>query len=131
MTNQIAGYDFIELEGHPEVPRSQLTVLTRAGVDGFTIINEGMRGTPFVLRSKVDCQSMLAGEQSYRELCELIGDDPVEITWQDIDLELSYAVLDVKKVVLRALVGAVGGLNYPSLAWLECDWTLIAVDTEP
>jgi len=131
--NRIGTHEFIELEGNPETVKRQVMALVRAGVDGTTLVDEGRRGPPFTLRSKVDMPDLLEARAAYASYCELIGDDPVELVWQDLDLaseSLLVAVLNVTQEVCVPLAFASsGGLNPPSLGWLECTWTLIAIET--
>jgi hypothetical protein len=129
--NSIHTFQFIDLAGQPDPLKPQIQVVTRAGVDGVTLVNDGTRGTPFVLRSKVDQTSLATARQTFLSYRDLIGGAAVEAVWQDVDLFAEgtlFEVLDVRQVVLRKLAIGVGGFNPPSEAWLECDWTLIAVE---
>lgn len=126
--NQIGSFSFIELAGNPEKVKTQVGVMVRAGVDGVTLIDDAARGTPFMLRSKIDVRSMDDGRSLYSSYCGLIGANPVAITWQGVDLSNYFAVLGVTQAVLKAIVTGTGGLRPPSLAWLECDWQLIAIN---
>lgn len=131
--NQIGSFYFIELAGNPEAVKQQIALYTRSGVDGVTVVDDGARGTPFVLRSKVDCTSYSVGRATYLAYRQLIGASPVDMTWQDLELaseDVSFCVLNVTQQVLRPILVASGGLYPPSLAWLECDWTMIAVANE-
>ena len=134
LDHRIGQFEFLDLEGNPEQVKRQLTVLARAGVDGHTVVDEGRRGTPFVLRSRVDQQDLAAGRATYGAYAALIGGDPVQLVWQDLDLDgedFQVLVLDVVQSRLHALAwGSAGGLNPPSRAWLECDWTLLAIANE-
>ena len=131
--NQIDEFTFIDLAGMPDVVKNQVAVLERHGVDGTTIVKTGKRGAPFTLRSKVDAEDLAAGLQAFNDYTSLLDTDPetghpVDITYQDQDLStggLSFIVLDVKLAVLKAISGPSGGLNPPSRAWLECDWTIV------
>ncbi len=134
LQQRIGQFEFLDLVGNPEQVKRQIVALARAGVDGHTLIDEGSRGTPFPLISRVDQQHLEHGRATYRSYCELIGSEPVELVWQDLDMTLEsfqVAVLNVVQRNLHALAwGSAGGLHPPSLAWLECEWTLLAVATE-
>jgi hypothetical protein len=128
MQNSIGSFPFIDLAGPLGLPSSVIALLVRAGVDGQTLVDDGQRGEPFTLRSKLDVASMADGVNEFDGYRGLVGTDPVSLVYQDVDLDglASFSVLGVKMVQLKALVGAVGGLNPPSGAWLEADWTLVA-----
>jgi hypothetical protein len=135
LLQQIGEFEFLDLVGFPEQVKRQISAIPRAGVDGHTIIDEGSRGKPFTLTSRVDQQDLAQARATYAEYCTLIGDDPVELVWQNIDLSVEnflVVVLDVVPRAMHALAwGSAGGLHPPSLAWLECDWQLLALATEP
>jgi len=131
VSNQIDAFAFISLDGNPQALKKQLTPLARAGVDGTTLLDEGSRGRAFTLRSKVDQANVTTGWRTLQEYKDLIGTDPVDLIWNDAELSedtVQVAVLDVTLARLVALAGGTGGLNPPSLAWLECDWTLLPID---
>lgn len=130
VANSIAGNAFIDLAGFPIAESPQLTPYVRAGVDGVTVVDEGSRGTEFVIRSRGDQADIASAWDAYRGYLDLKGGDPVNIVFQDVplvDSGIQFVVLDVTPVKVHALGVAVGGVNPPSHAWLECDWKLIAV----
>ena len=66
---------------------------------------------------------------------ELVGGDPQDLIYQDLDLAsldgiAGFAVTDIGMPFIRAIGGGSGGLRPPSLAYLECDWTLVAIPNE-
>lgn len=129
LTNKIGTFEFFDLAGTPETLKQQIGLFTRAGVDGVTLVDDGQRGAPFTLRSRVDMESLAAGRAEYVAYCDSIGSDPVDVTWRGVALsaeETKFVVLDVRLVDLRGLAVSSGGLR-AGLAWLECDWVLIAV----
>ncbi len=127
----IGQFAFLDLMGNPEPVKRQIGALARAGVNGHTIIDDGERGRPFQLVSRVDQADLAQGRATFRQYCTLLGADPVDLVWQDLDLvteSYQVLVLDVAQRALHALAwGSVGGLHPPSLAWLECEWTLLAI----
>ncbi len=134
MENSIGGFQFIQLAGAIRLPTQAIMVLTRAGVDGVTLVDDGNRGQPFVLRSMVDAADLAVAVDEYANYAASVGgrDDgdqaDVAMILNDVDVG-SYAklhVLDVNLVECRPLRGATGGLNPPSDAWLVADWTLLA-----
>lgn len=131
MENRIGPFEFIDLAGNPDTVMPQIGLFVRSGVSGLTLVNDGVRGEPFVLRSKVDVETLAAARATYTFYTGLIGAEPQEIIWQDIDLSAEgtrFSVLKVKQVSCIPIDSATGGLFPPSLAWLECDWTLVAID---
>ena len=122
ITNQIGSYQFIDLAGNPQDVRRAIGLLARPGVPGVTLVDDAERGTPFVLRSKVDCLDFADCRARYRQYLALIGADPVNLVWQDLsyaDDSLLVAVLDVQLAVMKPLAfGSSGGLNPPSLGGL-------------
>lgn len=135
LQQKIGTFEFLDLVGNPEQVKRQIAALARAGVDGHTLIDEGSRGTPFTLLSRVDQEDFEAGRATYGEYCGLIGGDPVDLVWQDLEMTIpesfQVVVLNVVQRTLQALAwGSSGGLNPPSLAWLECEWYLLAIKVE-
>lgn len=129
-TNSIGNFSFIALLGDPMPPREQLEVAARAAVEGVTVTRTGKRGVPFRLRSMVDQESYTAARATYLQYVDLIRDNPQSLIQGGIDStsqQYKVQVLDVRAVRIGPLKSPVGGLNSPSLGWLECDWDLIAI----
>jgi len=134
--NRIGDFQFLALHGAPVGLSEQLLVLSRPSVDGVAIWKLGRRGRPFSLRSVVDATSFEAARAMHDRYLGLKGADPVDLVWSDIELtteKIMVAVLDVRPVPgrTRSMLTLVGGLNPPSLGWVECDWDLIAVGIAP
>lgn len=129
-TNSIGEFGFLSLIGHPPGIQQELELLQRPGVNGVGLWKTGFRGRPFRLRSLVDAQSKEDAREYYTLYCELIGADPVQLIYSDHDSEdegYRVAVLSVTPLDIRALANSAGGLNSPSLGWIECDWDLVSV----
>ena len=129
-TNYIGDFSFIALLGNREPPRQQLEIEARPSVDGLTIIRTGSRGTPFRLRSQVDAVSYNAAWTTFRQYLNLTNSDPVVLTQGGIvstSEGFKVQVLDVRPVRIGPIKTSSGGLNAPSLGWVECDWDLVAV----
>lgn len=129
-TNSIGNFAFIALHGDPAPPREQLEVSARPAVEGVTVTRTGKRGVPFRMRSQVDQASYETARATYRQYVDLIRDDPqVLIQGGVVSTSEFYKVqvLDVRAVRIGPIKSASGGLNSPSLGWLECDWDLIAI----
>jgi hypothetical protein len=128
--NYIGDFRFIALLGNREPPRQQLEIEARPSVDGLTIIRTGSRGTPFRLRSQVDAASYNAAWTTFRQYLNLTNSDPVVLTQGGIvstSEGFKVQVLDVRPVRIGPIKTSSGGLNAPSLGWVECDWDLVAV----
>ena len=134
LEQRIGQFEFLDLVGNPEQVKRKILALARAGVDGHAIIDEGSRGTPFTLTSRVDQRDLEHARATYVAYCTLIGGAPVELVWQGLDMTLEdfqVVVINVVPRDLHALAwGSAGGLHSPSLAWLECEWQLLAIAME-
>lgn len=134
MPDRIGTFEMRTLRGPaPETVRRSLELVARPGVDGLVAVRTGTRGRPFVMRSGVDAASLAAAAARWRDYQAAIGSDPIEIVWGGkswLDFNVRFLVLDVRLLRLTPIPsgGAVGGLNPPSLAWLECEWDLVPLD---
>lgn len=124
--NSIAGYQFLAIDGLPQGLREQVELVERQGLDGTAIWRTGRRGTRFTLTSKVDQPSLPAAFAAYNGYASLVAAGAVPLVWSGVSLGL-FDVLDVRLQDARAIRSATGGINPPSLAWLSCEWDLIAV----
>jgi hypothetical protein len=130
--NRIGTFTFISLMGQPLNLAEEVEVITRKGVDGIAASRTGTRGKQFTLRSSVDAPNKQQAREYVEQYRALIGADPVGLVWSDLDMaieEFYVLVLDVRPVEVTRLLSATTGLNPPSLGWVECDWDLIAIDS--
>jgi hypothetical protein len=130
MINSIGEFQFITVLGHPVGPREQPEVIARSGVDDVGVWRTGKRGEPFELVSQVDVASMDGARRLFKQYVDSIGQDPVVLIQDDYDYSAEgwkVVVLDVEERQRHAIISAVGGLNLPSLAFLECAWKLVAI----
>ena len=129
--NKIGPYAFITLRGQPDALKQRLEIVMRRGVNGVGLFRTGIRGEPFSLESAVDAASKAAARTYFRNYKQLIGADPVDLIWSDLELEtgggFQVAVLDVVPLDIRTLASSSGGLNPPSLGWIEARWKLIPI----
>jgi hypothetical protein len=131
MSASIGDHQFLKLSGNPEAIKERLVLLARPGVSGVAIWKTGQRGEPFTLRSIVDLQDGPSAWSTYLGYCQLIGQEPVDLTWAGMTLtteKTKVAVLAVRQVRLIGMLGAIGGINPPSNALLECEWHLVPVE---
>lgn len=129
----IGDFLFIALHGHPGLPKEQPQVVARGGVDGVGIWRTGVRGAPFQMISQVDMPSLNAAKTLFAAYAGWIAQDPVVLIQDDYDYSAQgwqVVVLDVELRQCHALVTSDGGINPPSLAYLEVAWTLQAVFAE-
>lgn len=134
LINSIGGEQFLTLEGQTERFRRQIEVIQRRGIDGVSIWNMGIRGTPFTLRSKVDAPNKNLARSKYVGYTAMIGNGVYDLFWSSLFMAtegIQVAVLDVRPVDIRRILTSSGGINPPSLGWCECDWDLIAIDMSP
>ena len=130
MLNLIGNFQFLALHGHPVPPKGQPQVLARPGVDGVGIWRTGERGVPFEMVSQVDMPDMATARRVFKLYVESIEQNPVPLIQDDYDYAaegFNVVVLDVQERQRHALATSTGGLNLPSLAYLEAAWVLIAV----
>lgn len=126
---KIGVHTFISLDGVPPVRQQQGQIIVRPGVDGNAFWLHGKRGTPFTLVSRVDCASKAAAMAKRYEYAELTFAGKQVLVWGDHALETEdgakVIVLDVRQRRVGELLVSSGGLNAPSLGYLECEWDLI------
>lgn len=128
--NSIGEFDFIALRGNANAPSQQIVVDQRIGVSGTELTQTGERGTPFTVLSQVDVLDLNAGRATYREYLALINGNVVVVVKDgesSMDGNWQAVVLEVRLRRLVAVSGSVGGLGEEVGAFLECEWTLIAI----
>ncbi len=126
-------YSFLSLRGQPDAVKQRLEILVRNGVAGVGLFQTGVRGAPFSLVSAVDAASFAVARALYSSYRTLIGANPIEITWSDLDIDsidaVEFAVLNVTPLVIQRIGNSSGGLNSPSNGWIEARWDLIPIAT--
>lgn len=128
--NSIGSFPFLDLKGNVELLAEQTRLIVRPGVAGSGVVLTGVRGEPFTLRSKVDAPSIAAAQFFYEEYLTYVGDGVFSVIHYGYSFAedgYGFLVLKVKPAIVRANLMCLGGLNPPSLGWLECDWTLCCV----
>lgn len=129
--NFIGPHNFLSLDGGVETLKQDNQLMVRPGVPGVGIQLTGKRGKPFRLRSRVDAPSVIDAQNFKQDYNSLIGDgNPYDLAQYGAvysNLGIGFLVLDVRTVKLSALAYFQGGLNPPSLGWLECEWELVCV----
>lgn len=128
-TYQIGDHEFLSLS-FPSPVKERPLAMDRPGVTGSAIWLTGERGKPFTVRSTCDAYHLNHAIELFLEYRTLIGQDPVDLIWNDYhvtDENTKVAVLDVRRVPDRIfrMAGATQGLNPPSLGWIEADWELL------
>ncbi len=132
MDNKIGTHTFIALIGQVDAPKERLSApVQRPGVDGTGVRKEATKGRMFQLTSRVDATDLEDGWSRLSDYQELIKEDPVALIKDDHEFDgvdgWKVKVWDVRLRRLGPIIGATGGLNDPSGAWLECVWSLLAV----
>lgn len=132
--NSIGIFNFISLHGEWKPPAEQVLIDQRPGVDGTTITRTGRRGVPFRMVSFVDLAAFSDVPTKLSRYQELITGDPQQIIWAGQDgiaqpVPFQVQVLAVDMIRGGPMHGAFGNaLNPPSLAYIECIWTLVAIE---
>lgn len=132
LLSSIGDFLFLDLHGAVELLQEKTELLTRPGVDGTGLVQQGYRGTPFTVRSRVDQANLAEANDAVVGYLSYVGQGAFPLVQYACNFTAAYGVgflvLAVKPVVLRSNLFLMGGLNPPSLAWLEADWTLCCVD---
>ena len=128
MPASIGPHIFLTMKEHPEVPKEEVEVVKRPGVDGVGIWRTGKRGSPMTVTTTVDAASFAVGQAMYLSYSNLIANAAVAIIWEGLAMPFLVNVLDVRVITLNAISTSVGGINPPSGAVLVCEWDLISVN---
>jgi len=134
LENKLDVFAFLTLRGEVVFPRQMIELDQRNGVDGTEATLLGTKGSPFQLMSQVDQASFSYASFEAKQYHDLIEDGAVDLIKDGIDYSiygLKFQVLNVTIVKCQRITTAVGGINPPSLAWLEAVWELIAIVDEP
>jgi hypothetical protein len=133
LEQRIGDFWFLTLHGPVAPPAMRVEAVARPGIDGAAYWMLGRLGEPFILRSQVDAAD-LASAQSLFDQYVLLKDEGPQLLVKD-DLDFTAAanpwkakVLEVRLAACRRIAASVGGLHPPSLAVLEADWQLQAVE---
>lgn len=128
---KIGRHQFLSIDGVPPVRQDQGEVIVRPGVNGLSFWNLGTRGTPFTVRTRVDYRSRAQAMTKRAEYAALTLAGPVTMVWGGYFLKADnnarVMVLEVLPLFVGELLVSSGGLNPPSLAYLECEWQLVLV----
>ena len=130
MADYLGSIPVLAFRGNPERLKEMAQCLSRPGVEGVAVWRTAKRGLPFQLRSESDARSLSHATALYRWYCAQIAQDPQPLVWKALDLSrdrIGVVVLDVRMAVCTRQLLGVGGLFPPSQAWLECDWSMVAV----
>lgn len=126
---RIGEFLFLSLDGVPPCRKDELAVIVRPGVDGLAFLKTGKRGQQFTLRSRADYASREDAMVKRVEYAALVGAGKQALVWGDYPLDsengAQVMVLDVRPIMAGELLVSSGGLNPPSLGYLECDWDLV------
>lgn len=133
----IGEQEFIAIHGAWSPPAEAISVDQRPGVDGSEITAHGKKGRPFVLTTFVDQVTYPIALGTIHNYQLYIDNPPVPLVLHGRSSEtvgvngFLVQVLDVEMQDCFTLApGAMGGINPPSLAWLICNWTLIAIEKQ-
>jgi hypothetical protein len=126
LTNSIANFNFISLEGEYDPEQPSLMIDSRPGVTGMDFTLTATKGQPFTLISLADVNSLASGKQAVRDYKTLIGLGTVAI-WKNSELYMFAKVLNVTPFRLDRISTAVGNKQSAlAQAILQCRWDLVA-----
>lgn len=126
---RIGTHYFLSLNGPPPVRQQEGQIIVRPGVPGLAFWLTGERGQPFTLVSQVDCASKAAALAKRYEYRELVLAGKQDLVWGDhyftTEDGAKVMVLAVRTLRVGELLTSSGGLNAPSLGYLDCEWDLV------
>lgn len=127
---KIGSHVFLSIDGVPPVRQREGQLVVRPGVNGVAFVLTGKRGTPFSVRTRVDCESKAAAMAKRVEYTELVFAGKQTMVWGDHPLltdgdSAKVMVLAVRPLICTQVVTSSGGINAPSGGYLECEWDLI------
>lgn len=137
--NQLGDFWFISLHsgdaaGPPDLPGTQVEIIQRPGYPGSAVIDLADKGKPFQMRSFVDVPTMDHGILLAKNYKAYQGKGPYGMWWCGVNYLAEFSVvfvpLEVNVTRIKATRVAVGGLYPPSLAVVECMWTLLPMAVE-
>ena len=133
LTHRIGGFWFLTLLGQVAPPSMRVEPVVRPGIDGAAYWMLGRLGEPFILRSQVDAVNLAYAQDAFDQYVLLKEEGPVLLVKDGLDFTTATnpwiaKVLEVRLVACRAVAACVGGFNPPSLAFVEADWQLQAVE---
>jgi hypothetical protein len=132
--NKIGPFEFISLQGEPDVPKRKTMVDSRPGVAGIAVWDQLAKGQPFSLISTVDLEDVDAAREEFEKYYEKIAEERLGIIKDDVnyvDIEALFIVLDVTMLSCKAVHTIVGGLNVDDGVdgvLLRCRWDLVGFD---
>lgn len=125
---KIGPHTFLSIDGVPPVRQEQGQLVVRPGVPGVAFVLTGKRGVPFTVRTRVDYASKAVALAKRAEYAELAFAGKQQLIWSDHPLltedGAQVMVLEVRTIACGELLVSSGGLNSPSLGYLECEWDL-------
>jgi len=129
--NKIDTFQFIALLGTIRVPQEESMVSHRMGIDVADISLMGKQTQPFTLQSRVNAKTIQDAHDEYFKYLKLVAGDPVNLIRDGFEYTTQNLKFFVKRVVLESVrprVTAKGGIagKSPNLAFLICNWTLVA-----
>jgi hypothetical protein len=133
LQQRIGDFRFLALLGPVAPPAMRVEPVARPGIDGAAYWMLGRLGEPFILRSQVDAGDLISAQSLFEQYVLLKGEGPQTLIKDDLDFTAAASpwkvkILEVRLVACRRIAASVGGLNPPSLAMLEADWQLQAVE---
>jgi hypothetical protein len=130
--NLIGDFPFIHLTRAIGGVAEQLVREVRPGVKGVTLWRTGKRAEPFALVSVVDTADCDAAEDLLHQYEDLVGQNPVPVTWEGKLLPFRVVVLHVEPLeegIHQTLIG-VGGVRGTSNGLCRCVWHLQPIDPD-
>jgi hypothetical protein len=103
-------FDWISLRGEVEPLGMVLEDVTRPGVNGQAYRQVGQRGQAFEMVGVADYASLAAANTAYASLKALVGSPGSIIDDYAITSSLNIILLDVRRLGIRPVRSAVGGL---------------------
>lgn len=121
--HSIGDFYFISMTPCPPLRRRKVFTETRAGVDGYAVWYDAVRGEVWRPRTVVDAPSFYGGEllkEQYELAC---GQDPVPIVYANS--QYPRAVIKDVQVHIRAQQFGIGGYNAIAKALVYANWDIL------
>lgn len=124
----IGDFDFISMDGFPEVAKQQPVTEVRPGTHGHGLWLTGIRGQPTQVVTWRDTLNLDDAAQAYANYTSVIG-STVSVLYAGRPFNTQFDILQVETVgqdsVISTVLG-VGGRLGISTGLIICRWTLMA-----
>jgi hypothetical protein len=124
----IGDYAFCSMRGGILLPQMMREVVYRSGVTGETVFFGGLHSKPFWLECCSDYLTLLDAHNASGILQAATALQPQPLVRAGVVYPCDFHILDVIEIEIKAISGAVGGIQGSgSRALVRTNWQLLAV----